>query len=304
MIKRVLVAAIALSASFTTARADNRAWTAAKKALPANLQVVMGFSATPLRSSELFKQLLPKALQNSGPAKAHLDKVKTACNLDLIEQLDSAVVGVTAAQEDVFVVALKSTTRKELDACIVKVNKLDKKTVTITEDGQVTKYVGLSDKDIYLRWLAKDSFAVVAATDSKDLLLKLTDGGIADDKAFKAPLAAVKTTSAVWVLMNKTQDLDQVGAKMHAAYGQADIKGGVVLVDLHIVVEDAKSATDAAGRATGQVDLLKSSGKVPPEYQSLLSGLKFTAAGSELRVNASASEKEILGMLGAFMGST
>ena len=56
---RFAVAAVALCLSTTAASADSRAWTAAKKVLPADLQVVVGMNFAPIRSSELFKQYWP-----------------------------------------------------------------------------------------------------------------------------------------------------------------------------------------------------------------------------------------------------
>jgi hypothetical protein len=281
----------------TTARADNRAWSAGKKVMPANLQVVLGLKVDSIRSSQLFQKLWPKALDGSGPMKTHFEKIKKVCKVDFIDQLDSVVIGMNAPEQGIIVVALK-TTQKDFDACLQKIAKVDKKPVTIVPDGQVTKYSGLSPKDTYVRWLTKDTFAMVTAADDKDVLMKMTDGGIADDKAFTAPLAAVKTAGAIWFVANKQQDLDQIQVKMKAAYGQADIKGGKLIVDFHIVVESATSASDAAARATGQLDLLKQSGKIPAEYQGLLSGLTFSSSGPELLLAASVAEKDIVAALG------
>jgi hypothetical protein len=64
-----LVLAVALTAAAASqASAESRAWTAAKKALPANLLGVGGINFTPIKSSQLFQQLLPMAMASQPDA--------------------------------------------------------------------------------------------------------------------------------------------------------------------------------------------------------------------------------------------
>ena len=297
---RCLVAVAALCVSTGAYAGSSRAWTAGKKVLPANLQMVAGANFDSIRGSQVFQKLLADGIRKHGAANEQLDKIKQQCNITLSDKLDSIVMGATASEHGVVVVALKSLTRKELDSCVLKVGKADKKTVTITQDGDFTRYAGITDKDVYLRWLGKDTFAMAASGEDRDLLAKMTDGGLADDKAFKAPLGAVSMSSSMWFALNKEQDLDQLSTKMKSAYGTADVKGGSINANLHIVTSDTKSATDAAAQATTQVDMLKQSGKVPAEYGPILNGVKFKGAGADLVIDAVLPEKDLLVLLTTF----
>ena len=59
------------------------------------------------------------------------------------------------------------------------------KTVTITTDGKLTKYEGMSDKPIYFDWLASDVFAMSTSPDDKDASAKLLSSGVTSIKALK-----------------------------------------------------------------------------------------------------------------------
>jgi hypothetical protein len=298
----LLVAAVAFSASATVARADSRAWTAAKKTLPANLYVVAGVNFGSIRSSTLFQQLWPGVLAKAGDAQAALDQIKQSCNIDLVERLESAVAGLDSNNQGAFVVALKGTTQKDLETCLAKFAKEKGKTLTITKAGPLTQYSAAgSDKTMYVRWLGKDVFAIATQPDDKDATVKWTSGGIATDKTLKAPLAASKTSASVWVVVNKPQDLADLHAKMLLGYGSAEMKGGTIAADLHLLLDSAKAAADAATQSLTQLNAFKKSGNVPPAFASILSTLQVKAAGAELVVSASMAEKDLMGIV-AMMG--
>jgi hypothetical protein len=300
----LLIAAAAFTASATAAHAESRAWTAAKKTLPANMQVVAGISFGQIRSSQLFQTMWPTLMAQAGDAKTTLDTVKTSCGIDVVNQLDSIVFAVDEAQQGGAVIALKGTTQKDLDACFQKFAKEKGKTATISKDGALTKYAG-GDKALYVKWLGKDVFAVSSKPDDKDATAKFVAGGLTADKSMKAPLAASKTDAAFWGVVNKGQDLTDLGAKMLMGYGSADVKSGNIAADLHLVLDSAKAAADSAVKATEQINQAKKSGQIPPMFASMLSSLKITAAGSEIVVSASVAEKDLMGlvsMLGAAAG--
>ena len=89
------LAVLALCISATAAHAEPRAWTAAKKSLPAGLQAVVGVNVAPIRSSALYTQLMDMAKSKAGGAESKLDKIKTVCGIDGSGVLDSIVLGMT-----------------------------------------------------------------------------------------------------------------------------------------------------------------------------------------------------------------
>ena len=288
------LAVLALCLSATAAHAEPRAWTAAKKTLPAGLQAVIGVNIAPIKSSQLYQQLLPMALAKSGDAQAKLDKLKTTCGLDATGMLDSVVVGMTGEEKAVVVVALKGTTQKALEACGQKIAKADGKTLTITKDGAITKYGGMGDQDAYVKWLSKDTLALAP---DKDTLTALTAGGIARDTV-GAEAGKVNTSAALWGVVNKSQDIPELKGKMTSAYATLDLKAGNLVADVHLVLDSPKTATDGAAMAKQQLDGIKKSGQVPKQFTALLDSVTIKASGSELVLGGQASEADLASMMG------
>ncbi len=292
-----LAAAFVATAS-SAARAESHAWSAAKKALPANLTMVGGISFDAIRSSQLFQTMWPMLLaQSGGDAQAKLDAFKSTCGFDPLTAFDSAALGMDDSQQGAIVVSLKGTDQKGIEACLTKVAKADGKTASISKAGALTKYSGLGDKDVYLKWLSSDTFAIATAPDDKALLTKYTAGGIDKDKSLKGALASVKTDAALWGIGNKQQDLSDIGAKMLMGYGSADLKSGTIGAEIHIVVDSAKAATTAAAKANAQLAEAKKSGGIPPALSGLVNSVQVKASGSEIVMSASMAEKDLLGLI-------
>ena len=286
---RIALAVLLCFAS--TAQADSRAWNAAQKILPPDTQVVLGANIATIKNSALFQQLYPTLLAKVGPdAQAHLDAFKKTCNMDPLAKLDSVVIAVDDTQQGVAVVALKGATQRDVESCFQKAAAADKKTLSITTEDGLSKYT--ADKDVfYLRWLGKDTFAMATQPEKKDSLVKFTAGG---DKTMKPIVAKLKTGSAVWFVSNQQQELDQFNAKAVRTYGSADIKGGNVNVDAHLVLD--KPADQLAQTANQQLTAMKSaggSGKLPPSLLTLVNTLKISSAGNELVITAAMPEKDL-----------
>ena len=298
-----LVLAVALTAAAATqASAESRAWTAAKKALPANLLGVGGISFGSIKSSQLFQQLMPMAMASQPDAQAKLDAFKSTCGFDPMSAFDSAVVGMQGEEKGAVVIALSGTTQKDIDACITKMAKAGGKTAAITKAGTLTKYAGLG-KDFYLKWLGQDTFAIATQPDDKALLTKMTAGGVDKDKSLKAALATVNTDAAVWGAGNKVQDLPDVHGKMTGLYGSADVKAGTISAELHAVLDSAKTATEAATQANQQLAAVKSSGQLPPAFVGVINSVAVKTAGAEVVVTGSIAEKDVMSLLMQFGGA-
>lgn len=291
--------AVALCATATIANAESKAWTTAKAKLPAGMTAVVGINVGPIKSSQLYQQLLPLAMAKSGKAKDNLDKIKSTCGIDLSGSIDSVVVGMQDDDHGVAILQLKGTNQKDLEACGKKVAVSEGKTLSITKDGAVTKYSGMGEDDLYVRWFGKDSLAV---SDGKDTLTKLTAGGMAHDPIAKQ-VASVGTDAAVFVAVKKDEDLGDFNAKMSAAYGTLDIKGGNLAANVHIVVDSAAAATKVVTDGKSQLDGIKKSGQVPKQFAGILDSVKLESKGSEVIISGAAPEADLTALAGQFLGS-
>jgi hypothetical protein len=119
--KLLSVAAI-IALTGTAASADTRSWNAVKGMLPDNINVVVGANLAALRTTSLYKAVMPTLLAKEPDAKKVVDLAKSACNLDL----DVSIVDATFAMGDddrgVIVLALdKSIDQKRVVDCANKI---------------------------------------------------------------------------------------------------------------------------------------------------------------------------------------
>jgi hypothetical protein len=286
--------ALALCVTATAASADSKAWTTAKSKLPGGMTAVFGINVATIKSSQLYQQLVPMLEAKSSKAKDHLDKIKTTCNIDLTGSLDSVVIGMTDDEKGVAIVALKGTTQKDLEACGQKVAKSEGKTLAITKDGAVTKYSGMGEDDAYVRWFSKDTLAI---SDSKDSLAKMTGGGFAKD-ALATQAGKLNTNAAIWVVVNKASDLDELHGKMTGGYGTLDLKSSNLVVDAHVIMDSPKTAAEGVKQGQAQLDQIKKSGQVPKQFAPMLDSIKLSSTGAELVAGATIAEADLASLLG------
>jgi hypothetical protein len=290
--------ALAILCVSTAAHADSKAWSAAKKVIPTNMEVVGGINAGTAHGSALYQNLLPMALGKAGDFSTQIDGIKADCGIDVVGSIDSIAFGLDSTEKNgTIVVAFRGTTRTKLEACAQKRAKVAQKPLTITTAGGLTKYTGMGDKDIYMRWLGADIVAVSMAPDDKDATLHATSGGVAGDHALKG-IGAVNTSASLWLVSNKAGDIPGLGGKMTGAYGSANVAAGTIAVDMHFGVDDPQSATDAAAKATAQLAAMGGGGSSP--IADLFRTVKVAAAGTEVLVTAQVPEKALLDLLANF----
>jgi hypothetical protein len=301
------VIALLIASAGGVAHADSKAWTSAKAVFPSGEEIVGGANMATLRASKLYQTLLPMAMMNASDAKDQLDQIKKDCGIDMLTAIDSVAFALDSGQRGGVVVALKGTTRKDLEACAQKRAKADNKTLTITA-GSITKYSGFTDKDLYLAWLGPDVVAISTSPDDKEATAKLVagKGALAKDPGMKGPLGRVNTSATVWLVSSKALDIsstDAVPVAVHAkqTYGSANVTKDNIDLNVHAIM-DAKTAKDFTTSANVFVDGMKKSGKVPPAFESLLKTGKLTAVGDEAVVTASVAQDDVFGMLGMLMG--
>lgn len=292
-----------LLASSSAAQADTKAWTAAKKVLPSS-PIVGGMNVAAARSSQLYQQVLPMMMSQAGAAKDQLEAIKKACGIDMLDVIDSVALGVDDSGKGAFVIAIKGTTRKDLESCAQKRAAAGGKTFSTKADGGLTVYTNFDGSgDFYVKWLGPDVFAVSTSPDDKSATAKLLGGGIASDKTFKARVASVNTDAVVWGVMAKKQALDDK-TTMNAAYGSVNLAKGNVDANVHVVVTNAQEATAFAAGLVAK--LAEARGTKPPPTGALADVLKSVAvktASSEVIVAATFPEQDVFELVGMLAGA-
>ena len=273
----------------------SRAWTVGKTVIPPNQELVAGANLANLRSGQLFPKLLPKLVAKTGISSATLDAVKSTCGIDLVGVIDSVVVAMETADKGTLVVAIKGTTRKDLEACGGKLAAAKQTTFTATAVGALTKYSGTGYQDAFVRWLAADAFAISTQPDDKDQTLAATKGGFAGDKTMKGPMATMNTGAGVWMVAKPATDLPftNLDPKLASVYGTINVVKGNDEVDVRGAFSDADAATALAAVIKQQ---LGEASKAGP-----MSGLLQTAAvkttGSVIAVTASPAESDLMPLI-------
>jgi len=293
--KRIAWVCVLVLAVSSVASADSKAWTAAKKALPSGMQVVMSLNVSALHGTQLFQTLWPMITDKDKDISDAFGAMKAACAFDPAQHVDSLVIAGADDNDDsaVFVLALKMA-QGDLEKCFAKALKAHGQDVVIGKDGAFAKYT-VGDTPTYARWLDKNTMVVAKRKGDKDFLAKMTAGGIAKDAA----LISAKTDAALWVVINKASDIDQLGVKMQRAYLAADVKAGAVNANAHIVVDSAEQATSSAKKAQLMLDGAKATGQFPPALDWLAKSLAINAVGSELVLTAAGTEQNVVDLIKA-----
>jgi hypothetical protein len=300
--KLALFAALLLGSSVATADSSSKAWTAARKLIPSNMEMVGGVNAASAHNSALYQTLLPLALSRAGDATGELDGIKTDCGIDVVNSIDSVVFGLDASQKGTIVIAFRGVTRAKLEACIVKRAKDKGKPLKVDNANGLTTYSG-HDKMLFTRWIGSDVVAISTQPDDKDSTIAATAGGIAGDKGLHG-LSMVNTGASVWVVTNKATDVppDLGGGKMVGAYMSANVVAGTVNLDAHVAVDSPATATAIATKSTEQLAAMTAPNSFAGAgYGDLLKTVRVGAAASDVRITAQVPEQALLGVVQTFV---
>jgi hypothetical protein len=301
-----VLVALSLCAASGAARADNKAWTTAKKTLAPGQQMVVVANFSAIHDSQLFQTMWPLFLAQHKDAATMLGKTKATCGFDAVSAIDTVVLAMPSldgsSDNAAFVVSLKGVGQKEVDACITKLEKAETgKVIKISTADGVTTYDTGGDQ-LFMRWTDKSTLVFSAA--GKANLAKMATGGLGSDKAIGAAIGHINSDAALSVIYAGAIPLDQIsaGMKSNLLYASAVVAKGNVAADVHILVDSAKTATDGAGKMSTQLAAVKGSSAIPPAMTALVSSLAIKAAGSEIVVSAKAPEKDILGLASMALG--
>jgi hypothetical protein len=300
--KHALALGLLLLGSSVATADSSKAWTAAKKLIPANMEMIGGVNAASAHNSALYQALLPMALAKAGDASSELDGIKADCGIDVVNSIDSVVFGLDASQKGTIVIAFRGVTRQKLEACIVKRAKANGKTLKVDTANGLTIYSGMSDKMLYTRWVGGDVVAISTQPDDKDSTIAAIAGGVAGDKNLHG-LSTVNTGASLWLVTNKTGDVpgDLGGGKMAGAYMSANVAGGTVNLDAHVTVDSPATATTVATKSAQQLESLTAPNSFAGGYADLLKTVRVNAAANEVLVTAQVPEQALLGVVKTFV---
>ncbi|HEY2408381.1 MAG TPA: hypothetical protein VGI10_20380 [Polyangiaceae bacterium] len=282
--------------------AETRAWAVAKNSLPAGLSVLVGVSGTQLRATQLFQKLYPGLLASNRDARDAIEMTKARCNIDLVQSIDSLVIGLQKHDKGVFVIGLNGVDRDAVTSCIGKLVSAEDAShkLTVKQQGNINEYSVSGEKDkLYAAWLAKDVVAVTTDPSDKALLKKLTAGGLKGDSIGKTA-SSLKTDAALWAVTTRSEFFPELGeAKVNKAYGTTNFQGGHVDVNGHVILDTAAHATLAAARISSQIDAQRQNN---PLAGGLLRNVSVSAVGQDVTVTGNFVESDLASLAGLFLG--
>lgn len=295
----LLLLAAATAIAPLSAHADTKAWTAAKANLPADATIVFGMNFAPIAKSQLFTELFPKLVASSADFKDFLDTAKSACNIDPVSAINSAVVASDSTKsQGVIYLGLNGLDQAKLASCADKVAKAKGKDdkLSFKKDGNIVEVTSSKqNKTVYYGWVGSDVIVVSKDADKAGLVRWMQGKGFSGGALAKVA-AKVDTNAAGWGVTTEGKQL-QANLNMKGGFGTFDLKGGVVSVKGHMVTGSPTEATNAAAEGNKQLTQMKSSGQLPAMFNSLMKDLKITSEGADLVMSASAPEKDVLGMI-------
>jgi hypothetical protein len=283
----------------SAAHADSKAWSTGKAVIGPNATMVGGVNATSVRTSALYDKFLPLLMAKASDLKTTLDSIQKECKLDVLASIDSVAFGFDGNKSGTIVVALKGTNHSAIDTCVQKLGKADNKPVTITAEGKLTKYDGVSDKPIYIDWLASDVFAMSTQPDDKDITKQVLVSGVTSSKDLKAGLAATDKSASIWAVYNETRDLPDNVGKMKQIYGSAKISNKKIDFTSHLVTDSQKSSQAFSDEANKQITALEASG--PQAVQTALKNVTVKVDGSMVAATGWINSDDVFPLLMSVM---
>ena len=119
---KLLLAAVALSASFSHAHADSKSWSAVKGLLPDNVTSIGGANVSSLRATSLYQSIVPALVNKKSDAKKAIIAAKAHCGIDLHAVVVDAAVAMGDDERGIIVASLdKSIDQKRVLECMSKI---------------------------------------------------------------------------------------------------------------------------------------------------------------------------------------
>lgn len=280
------------------ARADGRAWAAARAGLPADTKLVIAIDVVAAQKTQLFAAYYPKLRDKPEAAKV-LDAIKDGCKLDPLAVVGSVVVAAAADDEDAAVyLAMTGLDKTRASSCLQTMARTDDKAakVAIKHTGNITE-VTKGSETVYFGWVGKDVVVVPSRNNDKAALNRWIGGKGAFAKSdLGKTVARLNTSATVWGAGNGSKEI-QPGVTAKGGYGTLIANSGTIAADIHAVLDNAQQASSMATMANQQLDQARNGPGLPPEFASLLKATSVTADKDEIRIKANVAEKDVLGAI-------
>lgn len=296
--------ALSIAALAGSARADPRAWTAARTGLPGDTKVVIGIDVAAIQKTQMFAKLFPKLRERPDVAKV-IDRIKDSCKIDPVLAIQGMVVATADDSEDGAVyLAMTGVDRARLSSCLQVASQDGHKgtEITVKQSGNVTEVTEGADT-AFLGWVGKDVLVFSFKTGDKASLARWMGGkGALSRSGVGKSLGKVNTAAAVWGAATGTKEL-QPGMTAKGGYGALTYTKGSVGADIHAVMESAAQASTAATTASQQLTAVKDAGQLPPELAAVMKAITVSADKDEVRIKATVSEGDLMAAITSAMSA-
>ncbi len=303
MMRATALTIVALSLFIAApAAAQSKSWKAVSKSVPSGTTVVFGANLAPIRATASYKAVLQMFLAEEEEAKQAFDLIKTSCAIDVPSAVSDVTVMIREVAGDespLVVLGLDGVDEAKLVACIESVVKQmggpPDLELSSKKKGKITEYTMPGEsKKLYAAWLAPDVLAFTEDVNDKAKLTKLLAG-----KAPRGPLATmlgkVSTTAPLWFAVS-IKEKESWGTIL-GGWGQLDIAAGTLTGNGHMLTAKAAEATAAVADAEKGLAEAKTEAAKLPLALKLLNTVKFTTAGAQVDVTASAADRDIVTLL-------
>jgi hypothetical protein len=299
-----LLAAVTLSfVSFVSpgARADSKAWSAAKAGMPADAKLVIGIDLAALQKTQLFAKLWPTLTSKMGATQV-LDMMKTTCQIDPLAVVQAIVIGMTENQEEgAGYIAVSGLDKAKLVSCLQRTVKSTADKIAVKQDGNITQVTDGKDS-MFLGWVSKDVVVVPLHTPDKTKLAKWMAGkGALAKTGVGKQLAKVNTSAAIWGAGEGTKEA-QPGVVVKGGYGAVTFNKGSLSADVHAKLETAAQAATLAGDANKKLDDTRQAALVPAAITTLLKAVTIAAVDDEVVLKANLLESDVVNALSLALG--
>lgn len=271
--------------------------------MPAETKLVVGVDFVAFRKTQVFARVL-SALRKASRADEFLDTLKSTCKLDALAALQSFVFASAADTGDAVVyIGVNGLDRTKLADCMKAVGQTEKgANLSVKQDGRLTQ-IRLRDGDgVYLGWVDKEVLVASLGSHDKASLLKWMGGnGALASSELGKQLAKVDTAATLWMAHDGEKEL-LPGLTIEAVHGAVTSRNDTLRFEVHARVTDARTATLAADGINQRIAEGLHSSRTQPELSAILKTARVTADNDDVKLTATAVERDLLAVMPATFG--
>lgn len=256
------------------------------EALPLTANLALGINVSRLRSSALFKELLPLLTQRMG---AELKEFKDLCGVELFEAVDSIVLSTnTRGSGDDMTVVVSGMERDQFNRCAPAVAEAQGQTIQLAHEGDYTRMIMQgSETSTWLGWISGEMFVMRTGQD-KSIVEPHVRGeqSLTGNTVMMELMGKVSTEGSLWLITGGT-DMDPNIVSIHAT---ADTTGGLKLdAGLETISPDT-----ATSMAQALQDQITSARQMMKSVDKFLAKVQISATDKNLFINLDLTEPEVI----------